>query len=156
MSVCTFLASDYPLPEVMPIQEYPLNINLDDGTIYDGGADDNFYLHTFEDVQDYTDRKYGVWLEWNYTDGRAEQILKYIKDILKNTASIELWHVWLMDYYEYEDSPVIQKRTVSISEITANDIKELDNAEIWNGPDKYIPSRPSFYCLKIRSIPNNI
>lgn len=29
------------------------------------------------------------------------------------------------------------------------DIQELASAEIFNHPDKYIPSRPSFYCLKI-------
>jgi len=78
MSVCTFIASDFPLPQVAPSQEYPLEINIDEGTIYDGGADDNFFLHTFEDVQSYTDKKYGVWLEWHYTDGRAEKILKYM------------------------------------------------------------------------------
>lgn len=149
MSVCTFLASDCPLSEVAPMQEHPLEINIDTGTIYDGGADDNFFLHSFRDVQDYTDKKYGVWLEWNYTDGRAEQILKYIKEALKRVESIELWHVWLMDYCEYEDSPVIHKRTISIEEMTIRDIYELDNAEIWNSPDKHIPSRPSFYCLKI-------
>ena len=68
-----------------------------------------------------------------------------MKETLEKTESIELWHVWLMDYYEYEDSPVIKKRTISISEMTIQDIKELDNAEIWNSPDKQIPSRPSFY-----------
>ncbi len=149
MSVCTFLASDCPLSEVAPMQEYPLEINVDTGTIYDGGADDNFFLYSFRDVQDYTDKKYGVWLEWHYTDGRAEQILKYIKEALERAESIELWHVWLMDYCEYEDSPVIHKRTISIEEMTIRDIHELDNAEIWNSPDKNIPSRPSFYCLKI-------
>ncbi len=150
MSVCTFLASDYELPTVAPSQDYPLHINIDEGTIYDGGADDNFFLYNFEDVQSYTNKKYGVYLEWNYTDGRAEQIIKYIKNILENADSVQLWHVWLMDYYEYEDSPVIRKRTASISEITVADIKELDSAEIWNSPDKYIPSRPSFYCLEIK------
>ncbi len=110
--------------------------------------DENFLL-PFQDVQDYTDKKYGVYLEWNYTDGRAEQILKYIGAALEKTELVELWHVWLMDYYEYEDSPVIHKRTISIGEITIRDIYELDNAEIWNSPDKHIPSRPSFYCLKI-------
>lgn len=72
-----------------------------------------------------------------------------MKEVLEKTESIELWHVWLMDYYEYEDSPVIKKRTISISEMTIQDIKELDNAEIWNSPDKQIPSRPSFYCWLI-------
>ena len=44
MSVCTFLASDSPLSEVASTQEYPLEINIDTGTIYDGGADDNYFL----------------------------------------------------------------------------------------------------------------
>ena len=149
MSVCTFLASDCPLPEVVPSKKYPVHIDIDNGIIDDGGADDNFFLLSFRDVQDYTSKKYGVYLEWNYTDGRAEQILNYMRKALEKTEQIELWHVWLMDYYEYEDSPVIKKRTVSISEMTIQDIKELDNAEIWNSPDKYIPSRPSFYCLRI-------
>ena len=33
MSVCTFIASDSPLREVSPEKEYPLEINLDNGTI---------------------------------------------------------------------------------------------------------------------------
>ena len=149
MSACRFIASDYPLPEVAPEKEYPLEINIDTDTIYDGGADDNFFLYSFLDVSDYTNKKYGVSLEWDYTDGRAEQILKYMRDALEKTEEIELWHVWLGDYYEYEDSPVIHKRTLRIDEMTARDIYELEHADIWNHPDKYIPSRPSFYCLRI-------
>ena len=149
MSVCTFIAADIPLQEVAPSKDYPVHIDIDNGIIDDGGADDNFFLLSFSDVQDYTDKKYGVYLEWNYTDGRAEQILSYIKEALKKVESIELWHVWLMDYYEYEDSPVIHKRTISIGKMTIRDIHELDNADIWNSPDKHIPSRPSFYCLRI-------
>ena len=34
MSVCTFIASELPLTEVVPVQDYPLEINIDDGTIY--------------------------------------------------------------------------------------------------------------------------
>ncbi len=132
MSVCTFIASDYPLREVAP------------------KADDNFYLLSFENVSDYTDMKYGVYLEWDYTDGRAKQVLNYIKETLIQTDSVEFWHVWLMDYYEYEDSPVIHKRKISIDEMTIQDIKEIDNADIWNKPDKLIPSRPSFYKLIIK------
>lgn len=61
----------------------------------------------------------------------------------------EVCHVWLMDYYEYEDSPVIHKRKLSINEMTIRDIYELDHADIWTSPDKNIPSRPSFYRLII-------
>lgn len=39
MSACIFFASDAPLPEVFPPPEYDyLAINVDDGTIDDGGA----------------------------------------------------------------------------------------------------------------------
>ena len=57
MSVCTFIASNCPLAEVAPEKEF-----------------DNYFLLPFNDVSDYTDMKYGVYLEWDYTDGRAEQI----------------------------------------------------------------------------------
>lgn len=149
MSVCTFIASDFPLKEVAPSQHYPLEINVDNGTIYDGGADDNFFLNEFLSVDDYTNKKYGVCLEWHYTVGRAKRIIEYIKCVLENTNSVEFWHVWLMDYYEYEDSPVIRKKTISIDKLVVEDIKEIDNAEIWNKPDKIYPGRPSFYCLTI-------
>ena len=99
MSVCIFLAADIPLQEMSPSKEYPVHIDLDKGTIDDGGADENFCLFSFPDVKDYTDKRYGVCLEWRYTDGRAEKILKYIREALKETESVELWHVWLMDYH---------------------------------------------------------
>ena len=40
MSVCTFIASDCRLPEVTPMQEYPVEINVDTGMIFDGGMDE--------------------------------------------------------------------------------------------------------------------
>ncbi len=150
MSVCTFIASDKPLCEVMPQREYPFIINVDEGTIDDGGADDNFFLNIFKDVQSYTDKKYGVYLEWHYTEGRAKAILEYIKNALKHENTVELWHVWLMDYYEYDERPVIHRCTVSLTDMTIDDIKKIDSAEIWNEPDKRNPNRPSFYCLIIK------
>ena len=151
MSVCTFIASDHPLTEAAPVRDYPTKINIDTGTIDDGGADDNYFLYLFEDVRDYTDKKYGVYLEWDYTEGRAKQLIAYMKNALQDTASIELWHVWLMDYYEWEDRPVIHKQTICIDELTAKHIREMDEAEIWNTPDKMYPDRPSFYCLEIKN-----
>ena len=150
MSICTFIASDRPLSEVKPTKDYPLEINIDDGTIYDGGADDNYFLYSFRDVEDYTDKKYGVCLEWNYTEGRAKQIVEYVKTALQETDVIELWHVWLTDYYEYEDSPVIHRKSIGIEELSVCHIKEIDEAVIWNKPDKIYPNRPSFYCLTIK------
>ena len=98
MSVCRFIASDMPLTEFSPSQDYPVEIDVDKGTIYDGGADDNYFLITFSSVKDYTDKNYGVYLEWEYTDGRAKQIIEYIKTALQKSDSIEFWLVWLMGY----------------------------------------------------------
>ena len=88
-------------------------------------------------------------MEWNYSEGRAHQIIAYIRAILQDTDTVELWQVWLMDYYEFEERPCIHQKTVSIQDLTPEHIKELDQAEIWNTPDKRYPERPSFYCLTV-------
>lgn len=149
MSVCTFIAADVPLCEVMPPQEYPVAIRIEGKTvsIEDGGADDNFYLRSFRDASVYTDMKYAVSLFWSYTEGRAERIAAYIRDALRDTDCVEIWHVWLMDYWEYEDRPVIHKTTVRADDLTAAHIQKIDEADIWNQPDKRWPERPSLYCL---------
>ena len=149
VSVCMFMASDVPLPEFAPACAYPLKLDIDTGTVYDGGADDNYYLSNFANVGDYTHKKYGVCLDWRYTEGRAERIIAYIKNALQKSDVLEFWHVWLMDYYEFEDRPFIHRKTVSVEELTAAHIQEMDQAVIWNTPDKMYPERPSFYCLTI-------
>ena len=61
MSACIFFASDAPLPGVFPPPEYDyLAINVGDGTIDAGGADDNFALSTYTDSFLYTDKAYPV------------------------------------------------------------------------------------------------
>ena len=57
MSVCTFIAADIPLQEMASSKKYSIHIDIDNGIIDDGGADDNFFLLSFSDVQDYTDTK---------------------------------------------------------------------------------------------------
>lgn len=149
MSVCLLIASDMPLAEFAPPRDYPLHIDVDRGTIYDGGADDNYFLNIFADAADYTDKKYAVSLEWNYTEGRARQIIEYIRTALQETDAVEFWCVWLMGYYEFEDRPFIHRKMVPVAELTAEHIREINNAVIWNTPDKQYPERPSFYCMTI-------
>ncbi len=149
MSACRFIASDASLPHFSPSKEYPMEINIDKGRINDGGADDNYFLSTFANVRDYTDKEYAVSLEWNYTDGRAKQIIEYIRSALLKSDRVEFWLVWLMDSYEFEDRPFLHKKTVSINELTIGHIQEIDSAVIFNTPDKAYPERPSFYCLTV-------
>ena len=47
MSVCTFIAADCPLKEVSPEKEYPPHINIDEGTIEDGGRLQQTFLLLF-------------------------------------------------------------------------------------------------------------
>ena len=149
MSSCTFIASDAPLSEFAPSVEYPVLIDIDRGIVDDGGAPDNYVLRRFDSVSDYTDKSCAVCLEWNYTEDRACRIVEYIKTALRDTDCVELWHVWLMDYYEFEDRPYIHRKHIPIAQLTAEHIREIDNAAIWNTPDKMYPQRPSFYCLSI-------
>lgn len=147
MSVFTFIAANHQMPEVTINKDYPLHIDIDKGTIFDGDADDNFSLHVFESVRDYTEKDYGVCLEWAYyTEGRARLIRDYIRNILKHTDCVELWRVWLMDYCEYDKRHIKRTQSIAIDELTVDDIKEIDSADIWNNPDR---GRPSYYCLRI-------
>jgi len=78
-------------------------------------------------VSDYTDKEYGVCLEWAYfTQGRAKLFLKYIEDALSHTYTLEVWHVWLDGgFYEYDERPVIKRETLHIDEVVPKDIREL-------------------------------
>ena len=79
--------------------------------------------------------------------GLDQPSMKYIKDNLASADTIEMWHVWLTGgYYEYYERPVIHKYEATIADLTVEDIKYMDEAEIWNNRDK---NRPSFYCLTI-------
>lgn len=147
MSNCIFIASDHPLPEVTPSQEYPLEINLDTGTIFDGGADDNYFLLSFDEVDIYCQKKYGVYLELpQWTPGRARRIIDYIRTALMQTDSVEIWNVWLSDDWAFEDRPHLCKQTLSMDQLTPEDIQEITQAENWDGKDQ---NRPWFYCLEI-------
>lgn len=67
--------------------------------------------------------------------------------MLSRTDTVEVWHVWLpYDYYEYDERPIIKKKTLHIDEISPEDIREIDNAVIWEKPNSI---RPIFYCLEI-------
>lgn len=149
MSACIFIASDHPLNEFAPEKRYPLSINIDSGVIDDGGADDNYFLTNFPDVSVYCSKKHGVSLEWNYTEGRAREIIKYIQKALDESDTIELWRVYLIGYWEFEDRPIIHKRTISINDLTVEGVKAIEEANLWAKEDKNYPERPSFYCLTV-------
>ncbi len=147
MSNCIFIGADCPLVEVRPERAYPISINLDTGVVEDGGADDNYFLLPFPEVDIYCGKRYGVYLELPLdTDGRASGILHYIRAALEQTDCVELWNVWLSGYWEYEDRPRIHKKTLPAEEVTIADLRSLWQASNWAPGEE----RPNFYCLELR------
>ena len=146
MSACIFFASDAPLPGVFPPPEYDyLAINVDDGTIDDGGADDNFALRTYPDSFLYTDKAFAVCLDWAYyTEGRARQLIDYIGSALESAPCVELWHVWQGGFYSFDERPVIHRAAVRFDEFVEDDLRELGETDLWNSKEA---NRLSFYCL---------
>lgn len=116
---------------------------IENGKAFDGDLDDDFALLHMDNVGHYSDKKYGVYIEWNYpTDGRAKKILKYIQKVLKKTDNIEMWCVWLSDY----EPPIIKTTIINAQALEPKHIIELDTSELWNNPDKDVPT---YYCLRI-------
>ena len=148
MSACIFFASDAPLPEVFPPPEYDyLAINVDDGTIDDGGADDNFALRTYPDSFLYTDKAFAVCLDWAYyTEGRARQLIDYIGSALESAPCVELWHIWQGSFYSFDERPVVHRAAVRFDEFVVDDLRELGETDLWNSKET---NRLSFYCLTV-------
>lgn len=168
MSAIFYMASDNPLKEVpnphlktMSVNE-ALAIGMEDipapllapgfdrdrpdvllwSDILDTDAqlDDDFAIWQLdpstEDI--YTEKKYRAWVEWDYTRGRAEKIIQYIKEHLAHAPDLELWHVWLGN----GPYPRIRSCTIPIDQFTADDLKELWDLEVWREPVTH-------YCFKI-------
>lgn len=147
MSYCTFLAADFDLPEkAWPETECPLEINADTGTIYDGDSDDAYALSAMDDARSFTKKKSAVALCWNYyTEGRARQIIDYIKKALLSYDTVEIWRVWLASPTE-NLSPSVEARTVPVDQLSPNDMQWIDDADPFSGA--YHP-HPVYYCLKV-------
>ena len=130
MSVCTFFASDLLLPRV------------------DRREGGEFGIFPLRLAPAPCERPFAAELEApELSIESAERILFYIQNLLKSAESVELWRVWLMDYWEFEDRPYMHTSVCRFRDLTEEQIIALDRAEVWNKPDKNNPERPSFYRL---------
>ena len=129
MSYYTYIASDYPLPTVeRPDREITIEFDTETGSVFDGDYEDDFALYPAEGLSDVrTEKKYAVYLEWNYyTEGRARNIIEYIKENLKHTDEVELWHFWSGAGEIFN----VHTKKISIDSLTPEMIRELDEQEI--------------------------
>lgn len=89
-----------------------------------------------EDI--YTNKKYRVCLEWEYTKGRAEKVIQYIREHLEHAAEVEIWYVWLGNGVY----PKMRNCTIALDEFTSDDLKELSDLEVSREPITH-------YCFTI-------
>ncbi|MDB7815937.1 hypothetical protein [Intestinimonas butyriciproducens] len=160
MSALFYIASDYPLDEVSNPHYKTLSVNealsigmegipeqflepgfdrdkpdvllWSDAFVEEGELDDDFSIwplnSSTEDI--FTDKKYRVCLEWEYTRGRAERIIQYIREHLSHISELEIWHIWVGNGVY----PKIRKCTIPIDELTPDDLKELSDLEVYCEP----------------------
>ena len=119
MSACIFFAADFNLPEKERPDGSILEIDFERGMVS---------------------------LEWSgFTPGRAEHLIEYIRAALEHCDRIELWHVWLTGFCEYDERPYRKTMTVPICDLTIDDIKTVCEFDVWPS-DK---ARPTDVCLVI-------
>ena len=129
MSYYTYIASDVPLPVVeRPDRDITIEIDTETGVVFDGDFADDFALYPAEGLSDVrTEKKYAVYLEWSYyTEGRAKNIIEYIKENLRHTDEVELWRIWSGVGELFN----VHTKRLSVDSLTPELIRELDEREI--------------------------
>ena len=129
MSYYTYIASDVPLPVVeRPDRDITIEIDTETGTVFDGDYEDDFALYPAEGLSDVrTEKKYAVYLEWSYyTEGRAKNIIEYVKENLRHTDEVELWHIWSGAGELFN----VHTKRLSVDSLTPELIRELDERKI--------------------------
>ena len=121
---------------VMELDTESNNVHIDD-------FDDDWAVIPWNDgifCEVKTEKSCKMQLEWgSYSDGRARQLIDYIKQCLEETDEIELWHLWLDD----ESYLLPKKRTVSAAELVPEDIRRLAEYAAHAEPCRQ-------YCLVIK------
>ena len=107
---------------------------INTGDTVSDNFDDDFSIRPFppENVFGiHTEKPYCAKLEWHrYTEGRAENILAYIREHLQTADELELWHVWLDD----AETTIKKKKSYRLSELTTTILKELEEVPLTTNP----------------------
>ncbi|MDE7243345.1 MAG: hypothetical protein K2O18_05115 [Oscillospiraceae bacterium] len=145
MSTLMLLASDAPLQEFYPPPDFDFTVTfyIDERRTEDSGRDDGFAIIPRERVLEIlSEKRYYASFEWlyTYTPGRAERVIAYLKEHLKTAGEIEFWHVWQDMDFDHR----VRKAEIPIDELSAEDIQELEQLEVWKEP-------VTDYCYVIRN-----
>ena len=125
------LARDKP---ILLYMDREIKCHPDTNEIEDGNFDDDFSIRPFSPEKVFgihTEKNYCAKLEWHrYTEGRAENIIAYIREHLQTANELELWHVWLDD----AETPVFKRKYYPLSELTSIVLKELEEVPLTTDP----------------------
>jgi len=108
MSFCTYIASDKPLSGSAYL--WPLSRGGED--IYTEKANVAQIVPDLDDLSG---------------------VLSYIQNHMKAAEELELWHIW----QGVESEPVIRTQTVSVGELTAEHIMELQSRDVFATTTQY-------------------
>lgn len=126
-------------PGVLLWSDTEIDIDTASHTIDDGVLDDDFAILKLDDTEDvYTHKQHRVYIEWNYSRGKAKKIISYIRDHLKQAGEIELWSAWLGN----GDQTVIAKKVIHIDDLTPEYLKEIDSIKVCD-------TEPDQFCFTI-------
>lgn len=116
--------------DTVMVSDRNINFNLDTGVIEDGDFDDDFNIWIPDNnLELKSNKKYFAILEWHrLTEGRAENIIKYIVQSLEKTDEVELWHIWLGAEDQYHS---IKTKAFVIDELIPQDIIRLEKENLW-------------------------
>lgn len=93
---------------------------------------------SFPNYKEVSDKSQIATLEWRYTDKRAEDLIRYISEVLNDANyddEIEFWHVWMDDSLDELDL-----REYEVDQLTVPILRELLGKECYEKP----------VCLRIR------
>ena len=150
MSYFTFIVSDTPLKDVINNHITYLSVNealskgiavsdivLNSETIDRDKPGVLLYIEDEEKLNEITIQKidkdlldseipialkYVSTLEWVCNKERAKQLVSYIKEHLKKSEIIEVWHIWLGNS-KYDDATI--KKHIDISNLLPTDFEEM-------------------------------
>lgn len=153
MSAYSFIASDYKLPELDNSKEKVITVReaiklgikphemvpwerMNPNTkvmIIDNESDLGELVITKDtgyekNVRWYTNKLFIYSVDFRYTESRANQLVEYLKENIKEGQKLELWSIWL------DDKQKIKPIVCNYNEITLYDIKQMYD---WNS-DSYI------------------
>ena len=135
MSMLTYIASDAVLKEAAVREEPDFSHEP---------WDDGFCIVPLEGAVDdvWTEKKNKCALEWDFSQTRAHYVIDYLREALRHTDEVEIWHIWM----GLIEKPIVRTKHLSIDALTPEDLLWLEERNVWETVDEI----PVQYYLVVR------